>query len=79
MKTHCLYAKEVFFEGNVGMELMARQFINHYGDLEILDDGNRFRFKLNKFDGKGLTKKAVKACEIFRFSLWRNGLEVLVG
>jgi len=32
-----LYAKEVFFEGKRGMEMMFRQFINHYGDLEILD------------------------------------------
>ena len=32
-----LFAKEAFFEGNVGMEMMTRQFINHYGDLEILD------------------------------------------
>jgi hypothetical protein len=32
-----LFAKDVFFEGNIGMELMNRQFINHYGDLEILD------------------------------------------
>ena len=54
-----------FFEGNVGMEMMGRQFINHYGDLEILDGGKRFRFKLNKFDGKGLREKAVKACGIF--------------
>jgi len=60
-----LYAKEVFFEGKHGMEMMFRQFINHYGDLEILDGGKRFRFKLNRFDGKGLTKKAVKACDIF--------------
>lgn len=60
-----LYAKEVLFEGKLGMEMMLRQFINHYGDLEILDGGERFRFKLNRFDGKGLTKKAVKACEIF--------------
>ena len=60
-----LFAKDVFFEGNIGIELMNRQFINHYGDLEILDGGKRFIFKLNKFDGKGLTKKAAKACEIF--------------
>ncbi len=60
-----LYAKKVFFEGKLGMEMMLRQFINHYGDLEILDGGKRFRFKLNKFDGTGMTKKAVKACEIF--------------
>ncbi len=60
-----LYAKEVFFEGKLGVVMMLRQFVNHYGDLEILDGGKRFRFKLNKFDGKGLTKKAMKACEIF--------------
>jgi len=34
-----LFAIEVFFEENVGMELMNRQFINPYGDLEILDGG----------------------------------------
>jgi hypothetical protein len=39
-----LFAKDVFFEGNIGMEQMNRQFINHYGDLEILDGGKRFRF-----------------------------------
>ena len=60
-----LFAKEVFFDGNVGVELMIRQFINHYGDLEILDSGKRFRFKLNRFDGRGLTKIAVKGCEVF--------------
>jgi transposase len=60
-----LFAKEVFFDGNVGMEMMNRQFINHYGDLEILDGGKRFRFKLNKFDGKGLREKAMNACRIF--------------
>jgi hypothetical protein len=47
------------------MEMMNRQFINHYGDLEILDGGKRFRFKLNKFDGKGLREKAEVACKIF--------------
>jgi SMC interacting uncharacterized protein involved in chromosome segregation len=60
-----LFAKEVFFVGDVGMDLMIRQFINHYGDLEILDRGKRFRFRLNRFDGKGLTEKAAKACAIF--------------
>jgi hypothetical protein len=39
-----LFAKDVLFEGSIGMELMNRQFINHYGDLEILDGGKRFRF-----------------------------------
>ncbi len=60
-----LYAKDIFFEGGVSMGLMHRQFINHYGDLEILDEGERLRFKLNKFDDKGLTKKTRRACGIF--------------
>jgi hypothetical protein len=60
-----LYAKEIFFEGNAGIDMMNRQFINHYGDLEILYGGKRFRFKLKMFDGKGLREKAVKACGIF--------------
>ena len=64
------------------MELMNRQFINHYGDLEILDEGKRFRFKLDRFDGKGLTQKAVKACEIFNANIIKTcdgiSLEVVV-
>jgi len=60
-----LYVREVFFEGGIGMGLLVKQFINHYGDLDILDGGKRFRFKLNRFDGKGLTKRARRACEIF--------------
>ena len=60
-----LYAKDIFFEGEIGMGMLVKHFINHYGDLEVLDSGKRFRFKLNKFDGKGLTKRARRACEIF--------------
>jgi len=60
-----LYAKDVFFEESIGMRMFVKQFVNHYGDLDILDGGTRFRFKLNKFDGKGLTKMARRACEIF--------------
>lgn len=58
-----LYVKDTFFEGNVGLDKLEKQFLNHYGDLEILDDGERYRFRLNKFDDKGLTKKVRKACE----------------
>jgi len=65
-----LYGKDVFFEEGVGMGMFVKQFVNHYGDLDVLDDGKRFRFKLNKFDGKGMTKKARRACEIF------NDLEI---
>jgi len=65
-----LYAKDVFFEEEIGMGMFVKQFVNHYGDLDILDGGKRFRFKLNKFDGKGLTKRARRACEIF------NDLEI---
>ena len=65
-----LYAKDVFFEEEIGMGMFVKQFVNHYGDLDILDNGKRFRFKLNKFDGKGLTKRARRACEIF------NDLEI---
>ena len=60
-----LYVKDTFFEGNVGMDKLMKQFLNHYGNLEILDRGKRYRFRLNKFDDKGLTKKARKACEKF--------------
>lgn len=65
-----LYAKDVFFEEGIGMGMFVKQFANHYGDLDILDGGKRFRFKLNKFDGKGMTKRARRACEIF------NDLEI---
>jgi len=65
-----LYAKDVFFEEEIGMVMLVKQFVNHYGDLDILDGGKRFRFKLNKFDGKELTKRARRACEIF------NDLEI---
>ena len=65
-----LYGKDVFFEEGIGMGMFVKQFVNHYGDLDILDSGKRFRFKLNKFDGKGLTKRARRACEIF------NDLEI---
>ena len=65
LENSLLFAKDTFFEGKVGMGMLINQFINHYGDLHILDRGNRFRFKLNKFDGKEMMKKARKACEIF--------------
>ena len=73
-----LFAKEVFFGGDVGMELMIRQFINHYGDLEILDRGKRFRFRLNRFDGKGLTEKAAKACAIFNAMKIKTADDILL-
>jgi len=60
-----LYTKDTFFDGGMGMGMLVKHFINHYGDLDVLDSGKRFRFKLNKFDGKGLTKRARRACEIF--------------
>ena len=60
-----LYTKDIFFEGKVGMGQLIKQFINHYGDLQILEGGNRFKFRLNKFDGRGLTKKMRNACKIF--------------
>ena len=60
-----LYLKNHFFGGNVGIGMLIRCFINHYGNLEILDDGKRLRFKLNRFDGKKLMKKAKRACKIF--------------
>ena len=60
-----LYVKDIFFEGKVGMDMLLKQFLNHYGDLEILEGGERYRFRLNRFDDKGLTKKVRKACERF--------------
>jgi len=65
LENSLLYVKDTFFEGKVGMGTLIKQFINHYGDLQILHNGKTFRFRLNKFDGKGLTKKARKACKIF--------------
>lgn len=59
------YVKDVFFEGGIGMMMLVKQFINHYGDVDVLDGGKRVRFKLNRFDGKGLMKRARRACEIF--------------
>ncbi|MDO9537912.1 MAG: hypothetical protein Q7J68_06300, partial [Thermoplasmata archaeon] len=65
LENSLLYTKDTFFEGKVGMGQLTKQFINHYGDLHILDGGKIFRFQLNKFDGKGLTKKMRYACKIF--------------
>lgn len=65
LENSLLFAKDTFFEGKVGMGMLIKQFINHYGDLHILGGGNRFRFRLNKFDGKELMKKARKACKAF--------------
>ena len=72
-----LFAKEVFFEGRVGMTALLRQFICHYGDLEILDEG-RLRFRLNRFDGRGLTKKARRACRVFNKMKIRTAEGVLL-
>ena len=65
LENSLLFAKDTFFEGKVGIGMLMKQFINHYGDLHILDGGNRFSFRLNKFDGKELMKKARKACKAF--------------
>ena len=65
LENSLLFAKDTFFEGKVGMGMLIKQFINHYGDLHILGGGNRLRFRLNKFDGKELMKKARKACKAF--------------
>jgi hypothetical protein len=65
-----LYVKDEFFGGSVGLEMLLRCFVNHYGTLEIFDSGKRLRFKLDRFDGRALTKKAKKACTIF------NGLKI---
>ena len=65
LENSLLYTKDTFFEAKVGVGQLTTQFINHYGDIQILDGGNRFQFRLNKFDGKGLTKKMRNACKIF--------------
>jgi len=65
LENSLLYVKDTFFEGKMGLGMLIKQFINHYGDVEILNSGNKFKFIMNKFDGKGLTKKAKKACTIF--------------
>ena len=65
LENSLLYTKDTLFEGKVGMNQLTNQFLNHYGDLQILDNGNTFQFRLNKFDGKALMKKARKACKAF--------------
>lgn len=65
LENSLLYTMDVFFNGKVGMNQLTNRFLNHYGDLQILDNGNTFRFRLNKFDGKALMKKARKACKAF--------------
>lgn len=65
LENSLLYTKDTLFEGKVGMGQLTKQFLNHYGDLQILEEGKRFKFRLNKFDGKGLTKKMRNACKIF--------------
>jgi len=65
LENSLLYTKDIFFESKVGMGILTKKFINHYGDLHIRDGGKKFRFQLNKFDGKGLTKKMKYACKIF--------------
>ena len=65
LENSLLYTKDTLFEGKVGMNQLTNQFLNHYGDLQILEGGKRFKFRLNKFDGKGLTKKMRNACKIF--------------
>jgi hypothetical protein len=65
LENSLLFVKDTFFEGKMGLGMLIKQFINHYGDLQILGGGNKFKFIMNKFDGKGLTKKAKNACTIF--------------
>lgn len=65
LENSLLYTKDTVFEGKVGMNQLTNQFLNHYGDLQILGNGKTFRFLLNKFDGKALMKKARNACKIF--------------
>ena len=65
LENSLLYVKDTFFKGKMGLGMLIKQFVNHYGDLQILDGGNKFKFMMNKFDGKGLMKKAKKACTIF--------------
>lgn len=65
LENSLLYTMDTLFEGNIGMNQLTNQFLNHYGDFHILDNGKSFRFLLNKFDGKALMKKAKKACKIF--------------
>ena len=65
LENSLLYAIEKFFGDKIGMSQLTNQFLNHYGDLQILDNGKIFRFRLNKFDGMKLMKNARKACKIF--------------
>jgi len=63
-----LYVHERFFDGGPpnGLAMLLRTFIDHYGDLEIIDDkddGLTYRFILNSFDNRRDRKLAREACE----------------
>jgi len=63
-----LYVHERFFDEGPprGLAMLLRTFIDHYGDLEIIDDkddGLTYRFILNSFDNRRDRKLAREACE----------------
>ncbi len=63
-----LYVHERFFDGGPprGLAMLLRTFIDHYGDLVVLedkDDGLTYRFILNSFDNRRDRRLAREACE----------------
>jgi hypothetical protein len=63
-----LYVQEYFFAGGppYGLDLLIRTFVDHYGDLEIIEDnhaGLTYRFILNGFDTHRDRKTAQHACD----------------
>jgi hypothetical protein len=63
-----LYAHERFFDGGppYGLVMLQRAFIDHQGDLVVLEDkdhGLTYRFVLNGFDNRRDRRLAREACE----------------
>ena len=63
-----LYVHERFFDGGPprGLAMLLRTFIDHSGDLEVLEDDDddlTYRFVLNGFDNRQDRKLAKAACE----------------
>lgn len=66
LENMCLYAHERFFDGGPpnGLVMLQRAFIDHQGDLEIVEDeGLTYRFVLNGFDNRRDRRLARAACE----------------
>jgi hypothetical protein len=68
LENMCLYVHDRFFDGGPpnGLVMLLRTFIDHPGDLAVLedkDDGLTYRFVLNGFDNRRDRRLAREACE----------------